>query len=63
MGNRWLERAAEILRRTGPPERVLVETTSRPLANERDLLGYYSWGSNDPAMKELLHPDLARLQK
>ena len=50
-GNRWLERAAQVLK--GLPsfaDRVVLEPTSQVIANQTDLLGYFSWGSNDPAI-------------
>jgi uncharacterized protein (TIGR03790 family) len=50
-GNRWLERSAGLLKNRGFGDRVLLETTSKVVAGEKDLLGYYSWGSNDPAQK------------
>jgi uncharacterized protein (TIGR03790 family) len=50
-GNRWLERSADLLKGQGFGERVVLDTTSKVVANETDVLGYYSWGSNDPAMK------------
>ncbi len=31
-------------------DRVVLETTSRVLTGEKDVLGYYSWGSNDSAI-------------
>ena len=51
-GNRWLERSAELLKNQGFGERVLLDATSKVIANETDLLGYFSWGSNDPATQE-----------
>lgn len=50
-GNRWLERAAEVLQTLGSGDRVLLDSTARVVANESNVLGYYSWGSNDPAFK------------
>jgi uncharacterized protein (TIGR03790 family) len=50
-GNQWLERAAEVLRALGMTDRVLLDTSSEVVRNQPNLLGYYSWGSNDPAMK------------
>jgi uncharacterized protein (TIGR03790 family) len=50
-GNAWLERAAARLRASGPAERVVLDTTDRVLRDERNVLGYYSWGSNDAAIK------------
>ena len=51
-GNRWLQQAADWLRGNGLGERVELETTSRVLRDQADVLGYYSWGSNDPANTE-----------
>ncbi|MEP7304815.1 MAG: TIGR03790 family protein [Acidobacteriota bacterium] len=50
-GNRWLERSAELLKGQGFGERVLLDSTARVVSNEADLLGYYSWGSNDPLLR------------
>jgi uncharacterized protein (TIGR03790 family) len=48
-GNRWLERSADVLKSLGLGDRVVLDATSRVITDETDLLGYYSWGSNDPA--------------
>ncbi|MEQ1573023.1 MAG: TIGR03790 family protein [Vicinamibacterales bacterium] len=50
-GNRWLERTAERLKLMGQGDRVMLETTGQAISDQRDLLGYYSWGSNDPAIR------------
>ena len=50
-GNQWLEKSAERLRAAGFGDRVIFDSTTRAIANEPDLLGYYSWGSNDPGFK------------
>lgn len=50
-GNQWLDRAADLLEGLGLGERVLLDTSSEVVRNQANLLGYYSWGSNDPAMK------------
>lgn len=47
-GNAWLREAARQL----PPERVLMDDTSRVVLDERDVIGYASWGSNDPDRKQ-----------
>jgi uncharacterized protein (TIGR03790 family) len=47
-GDRWLEEAADTLRKVGAPH-VLLERTGTVVKNEPGVLGYYSWGSNDPA--------------
>jgi uncharacterized protein (TIGR03790 family) len=48
--SKWLETAAARLREAGLDDRVVHETTSRALQNETSVLGYYSWGSNDPSL-------------
>ncbi len=49
-GNEWLASAADRLAKSGLAERVVLETTSRVLTGQTDVLGYYSWGSNDAAI-------------
>jgi uncharacterized protein (TIGR03790 family) len=49
-GNAWLAAAAERLAAAGRGKLVRLETTSAVLANEKDVIGYYSWGSNDWAI-------------
>lgn len=39
----WLRNAARQL----PPERVVLDETTRVIYNESDVIGYASWGSND----------------
>ncbi len=49
-GNRWLREAAVQLREAGVHEsRIRLETSQKFLLGEKDVLGYASWGSNDPA--------------
>src|SRR6185436_2438546 len=43
-GNDWLRDAAKLL----PPDRVVLEDSKKPLYDQRDVIGYASWGSNDP---------------
>jgi uncharacterized protein (TIGR03790 family) len=43
-GNDWLRAAADRL----PKDRVIMDDGSRVLLNERGVIGYASWGSNDP---------------
>lgn len=50
--NEWLRAAAARLGEMGMTDRVLLETTSAVVRDRRDLLGYYSWGSNDPSNRE-----------
>ncbi len=42
-GNDWLRAAARQL----PPDRVVLEETTRVLYDESDVIGYAAWGSND----------------
>jgi uncharacterized protein (TIGR03790 family) len=41
--NNWLRNAAMLL----PADRVIVDETSKVLYDQRDVIGYASWGSND----------------
>ncbi len=52
VGNQWLKDAADRLVEIGFGNRVLLESTSKVVTNEASILGYYSWGSNDPAIKQ-----------
>jgi uncharacterized protein (TIGR03790 family) len=47
-GNNWLRSAALLL----PPDRVILDTTASVLLNQRDVIGYASWGSNDPGRQQ-----------
>jgi len=47
-GETWLEEAAERLRSLQQEDRLVFETTVKPARNVAPVLGYYSWGSNDP---------------
>jgi uncharacterized protein (TIGR03790 family) len=51
-GNQWLQRAADVLGGLGLADRLLLETTGQVAKNQSNVLGYYSWGSNDPAMTD-----------
>jgi len=51
-GNTWLKTAAETLKSIGLGDRVELDESSRVLKNGESVLGYYSWGSNDPAIKD-----------
>ncbi len=42
-GNDWLRRAALLL----PKDRVVLDETDKVLYNQRDVIGFASWGSND----------------
>ncbi len=48
-GDAWLKAAADWMTANGLGDRVMLETTSRPVGKETGVLGYYSWGSSDPA--------------
>ncbi len=50
VGNQWLRSAADSLKSLGFGERVMSETTEQVLSGEKNVLGYYSWGSNDRAI-------------
>ena len=47
-GNKWLMNAAAALRKSpGWNERVVLDTSVKILRDQPNVLGYYSWGSND----------------
>lgn len=46
-GDVWLRRTAFLL----PDSRVLLEDTKTPAYDKKDVIGFASWGSNDPARK------------
>jgi uncharacterized protein (TIGR03790 family) len=47
-GNGWLRTAALLI----PPSRVKLDITPAILYGEKDVIGYASWGSNDPNRKQ-----------
>ena len=47
-GEDWLEEAARRLTAQGQGDRVVLEKTVQGARDIPDVLGYYSWGSNDP---------------
>ncbi len=50
-GNGWLRQSADRLRAAGlPSDRVAYDESATVLTDQVDVLGYYSWGSNDPAI-------------
>jgi uncharacterized protein (TIGR03790 family) len=49
IGDRWLAEAARRLKDNEQGERVVLETTTTAARDVDNVLGYYSWGSNDPA--------------
>jgi uncharacterized protein (TIGR03790 family) len=50
-GNSWLQTASDRLEASGWKGKVVLDQTSKVLTGESDVLGYYSWGSNDPAIR------------
>ena len=50
--NEWLKSAAENLKPTGSRNRVIYDTSRTVVQNVQNVLGYYCWGSNDPAIRE-----------
>ena len=51
-GNQWLRAAADRLASTGvSADRVVFDDTAKVIPDQRDVLGYYSWGSNDPFIR------------
>jgi uncharacterized protein (TIGR03790 family) len=46
-GNDWLRAAAKLL----PADRVALDETAKVLYDQRDVIGYAAWGSNDPNRK------------
>src|SRR5262249_28644151 len=49
-GNNWLREAARLL----PADRVVLDTSSKVLYDQRDVIGYAAWGSNDRNRKRRL---------
>ena len=47
--DRWLRETANRFHAV-PGERALLETSAAPAATTAPVLGFYSWGSNDPAL-------------
>jgi uncharacterized protein (TIGR03790 family) len=48
-GDQWLEQTATRLQQAGAGDRVVLETTRAVATTSGPVIGYYSWGSNDPA--------------
>src|SRR5258708_40184907 len=46
-GNDWLRAAARLL----PADRVVLDTSTSVLYDQRDVIGYAAWGSNDKNRK------------
>lgn len=51
VGDQWLERTAEAVGALGHGSDVVLERTTAVAKRELGVLGYYSWGSNDPAIR------------
>jgi len=47
-GEDWLELAAKRLEAQGMDDRVMLDSSPQGVRNVPNVLGYYSWGSNDP---------------
>ncbi len=47
-GNNWLREAARLL----PKDRVVLDDSAKVLYDQADVIGYASWGSNDPDRKQ-----------
>lgn len=50
-GDVWLQQAADLLGNLGFKDRVVFDNTSKVLRDTKQVLGYFSWGSNDPAIR------------
>jgi uncharacterized protein (TIGR03790 family) len=51
-GDGWLRSAAQRLRAQGLGERVVLDESTKVLTQQSKVQGYYSWGSNDPAIHQ-----------
>jgi len=49
-GDRWLQEAADALKTTAPPTIRIDAGVAAPSSARDEAFGYYSWGSNDPAI-------------
>ena len=48
-GDRWLQQAADRLRQGASSDAVVLDMSKSVVSTDGPVLGYYSWGSNDPA--------------
>jgi uncharacterized protein (TIGR03790 family) len=48
IGEDWLDEAAKRLKAMGNENRVLLDTSTKGVRDVDNVMGYYSWGSNDP---------------
>ncbi|HKY20069.1 MAG TPA: TIGR03790 family protein [Vicinamibacterales bacterium] len=51
-GDLWLAAAAKELASQGFGDRVVLDSSSEVLSGKKQVLGYYSWGSNDTAIRK-----------
>ena len=51
-GDIWLAAAAKRLNDAGGGVQVVLNSSSEIVTAQKQVLGYYSWGSNDPAIKQ-----------
>jgi uncharacterized protein (TIGR03790 family) len=49
-GDQWLKAAADWMTAHGFGDRLVLESTTRSTSGEPEVIAYYSWGSNDPAI-------------
>ena len=47
-GNQWLREAARLL----PAQRVVLDDSAAVVMDQKDVIGFASWGSNDPDRKQ-----------
>jgi uncharacterized protein (TIGR03790 family) len=47
-GNQWLRETARLL----PKDRVILDDSAAVVMDQKDVIGYASWGSNDPDRKQ-----------
>jgi uncharacterized protein (TIGR03790 family) len=50
--NPWLKSAADLLKASLGNNRVVYDVTGAVMKDIKGVLGYYSWGSNDPAIRD-----------
>ena len=51
LGNQWLAAAGEKVTAAIGADRVVADRTAEVVSGVTDVVGYYGWGSNDPAVK------------
>lgn len=56
--NSWIAAAAERLKDAGLGDRLVHDTTTRTVSGVSDVIGYASWGSNDPGLM-VRQPDIS----